>query len=311
MHKARSSQLLPIPKDTEETHEASSAVQVQTISKEQFLLVNDSEKNIVMFYCKTNLQFLSPIDVLHVDGTFKSAPKFFHELFTIHGLSNDHYVPPAFFLMANKHQTSYEDVFSRTVSAAAKLGVNFSLKVVYADLETAIHNAVTTVWPGCEVKACRFHLGQSWWWKIQSLGLSRQYGKKDSEVSQFLKKIFGLSLLPPEEVSDCFALDFNHLSNGKRVEQFCDLLLENYTDADSTFPPPVWSECSASSLRTINACESFHAHFNAFLQCAFQYFFLISALQKIQNETYIKIRSITTRRLKKSPTVKKEDFISS
>jgi len=34
---------------------------------------------------------------------------------------------------------------------------------------------------------------------MQSLGLSKQYGKKDSEVSQFLKKIFGQSVLPPAE----------------------------------------------------------------------------------------------------------------
>jgi hypothetical protein len=44
MHKARSSQLLPLPTDVEETHEALFVVQVQTSSKEQFLLVNDSEK---------------------------------------------------------------------------------------------------------------------------------------------------------------------------------------------------------------------------------------------------------------------------
>ena len=107
----------------------------------------------------------------------------------------------------------------------------------YVEFETAIHNAMTTVWPGLEVKACRLHLGKSWWWVIQSLGLSKQYGKKDSEVSQFLQKIFGLSLLPPAEVSDCFALDFiSNLPNDKRMEQFCDYLLENYSDADSTFP---------------------------------------------------------------------------
>jgi len=34
MHKARSSQLLPLPTDIEETHEALNAVQVQTSSKE-------------------------------------------------------------------------------------------------------------------------------------------------------------------------------------------------------------------------------------------------------------------------------------
>jgi hypothetical protein len=48
---------------------------------------------------------------------------------------------------------------------------------------------MTTALLGLEVKECRFHLGQSWWRKIQSLGLSKQYGKKDSEVSQILKKI--------------------------------------------------------------------------------------------------------------------------
>jgi hypothetical protein len=44
MHKIRSSKLLPLPIGTEETHEALSALQVQTSSKEQFLIGNDSEK---------------------------------------------------------------------------------------------------------------------------------------------------------------------------------------------------------------------------------------------------------------------------
>ena len=128
---------------------------------------------------------------------------------------------------------------------------------------------------------------------MQSLGLSKKYGKKDSEVCQFLKKIFGLSLLPPAEVCDCFALEFlSNPPNDKRVEQFCDYLLENYIDADSTFPLPVWSECTASSsLRTINACELFHAQFNAlFYSAQHNIFVLVSALQIIQNEVKEKVK---------------------
>jgi len=52
---------------------------------------------------------------------------------------------------------SCKDVFRHTVSEAAKLGVNVFPTIVYAYFETAIHNAVTTVWPGCEVKAFPFH----------------------------------------------------------------------------------------------------------------------------------------------------------
>jgi len=136
--------------------------------------------------------------------------------------------------------------------------------------------------------------------------------RKDSKVSQFLKKIFGLSLSPLAEVCDWFALEFlSSLPKDKQVEQFCDYLLESYIDADSNFPPPVWSECTASSLRTINACALLHAHFNVLLYSAHhKIFVLVHALQKIQNEIYIKMRSVTTRSFKKISYIKKEDLIA-
>ena len=124
------------------------------------------------------------------------------------------------------------------------------------------------------------------------------------------ERLWGKSVLA---VCDCFVLEFlSNLPNDKRAEQFCDYLLENYVDADSTFPLPVWSECTASSLRTINACELFHASFNALFYSAHHNIFVLgSALQKIQNETYIKMRSVTTRKFKKSATFQPEDLNSS
>ena len=57
----------------------------------------------------------------------------------------------AFLLPANKHPTLYEDILRHTVSEAAKLGVNVLPTIVFADFETATHNAVTTVWPGLKL----------------------------------------------------------------------------------------------------------------------------------------------------------------
>jgi hypothetical protein len=119
------------------------------------------------------------------------STKIFPQPFTIHELSNGHHMPLAFLLLANKRQTSYKDVFRHTVSEAAKLGMNVFQTTVYADFKTAIHNAIPTVWPDCETNSCRFHLGQRWWLNIQFLGLSKQYRKKDSEVSQVLRKYSG------------------------------------------------------------------------------------------------------------------------
>jgi hypothetical protein len=67
MHTAHFSQLLPIPTDTEETHEALSAVPVLTVR--QNLLVNDTgKKTTVMFSCKNNLQFLAPLMCFTLTG---------------------------------------------------------------------------------------------------------------------------------------------------------------------------------------------------------------------------------------------------
>ena len=206
----------------------------------------------------------------------------------------------------------YEDVFRHTVSEAAKLGVNVFPAVVYADCETAIHSAVTTAWPGLEIKACRFHVRQSSWRKIHSLGLSKQYGKKNSELSQFLKKIFGLSVLPPTEVCDCLTLEFLcNFSNDKRVETFLHLPARKL----------YWWRLHISSFCLVRLyciitedhkrIELFHAHFNAlFYSAHHKIFVLVSALQKIQNEIYITMRSVTIRRFRKSATFKQEDLIS-
>ena len=59
--------------------------------------------------------------------------------------------------------------------------------IVYADFETAIHNAVTTVWPGCEVKACRFHLGQSWWQKNTIFGTQQAVWRERLWGKSFLE----------------------------------------------------------------------------------------------------------------------------
>jgi len=57
MHIVRSSHLLPLPTDNEETQEALRAAPV--LKDRQNLLVNDAgeKETIVMFSCKNNLQF--------------------------------------------------------------------------------------------------------------------------------------------------------------------------------------------------------------------------------------------------------------
>jgi len=75
---------------------------------------------------------------------------------------------------------------------------------VLTDFEKAAMNAVSTALPASRLHGCRFHLGQSWWRRIQALGLSEDYKVKGAPVAQWLLLFFGLSLLPADEVVAAF-----------------------------------------------------------------------------------------------------------
>jgi len=101
----------------------------------------------------------------------------------------------------------------------------------------AIHLGALSTWPEINIKGCRFHIAQSWWRKIQTLGLSNEY-KQDSEQGKYLKYFFGLAFLKPEEVVDCFIVDLMSIQpNDQRIQEFTDYILNNYIDSEA-IPPP-------------------------------------------------------------------------
>lgn len=112
-------------------------------------------------------------------------------------------------------------------------------------------------------------------------GIQHLYADKESKVTYFLKKIFR----PPAEVSDCFIFDFIHsLPNDRRVEQLYDYFPEHYFSAGSSFPPPVWSECSTSPFSSTNACEPFHTHFKDLVDSALPKVFVQETAQEKNTE---------------------------
>jgi hypothetical protein len=69
--------------------EAVRGLSVKSSKGENLLQVIDSDHGFVIFTTMTNLNFLfSDISDIFMDGTFKCCPKYFEQLYTLHGFKN-------------------------------------------------------------------------------------------------------------------------------------------------------------------------------------------------------------------------------
>lgn len=187
MYDARRRILPRLPTNIEEVHETLRLIDLKTNRGENFLLVNDLEKNLIIFSTETNLKAMCTMPTIYVDGTFRYCTKYFYQMFSVHGILNGHYVPLIFCLLKNKCRETYFNAFTSIIEECAKIGLICSPKLVFSDFEVAIQQAVRLAFPSAGLKGCRFHLGQSWWRKIQELGLSREYQDNNSEKGNYIK----------------------------------------------------------------------------------------------------------------------------
>ena len=123
---------------------------------------------ILMFTTQANLNFLQQCNSVLMDGTFKTTPQLFTQLYTIHGMRLEGEVPnqkPSktvpliFFLLPDKAQSTYQ----RSFAYLAQLLPNWAPEFALLDFERAAINAAHEQWPMVEISGCFFHFNQSIW----------------------------------------------------------------------------------------------------------------------------------------------------
>ena len=110
-----------------------------------------------LFGTATNSSSASDAEHFIMDGTFKSAPRLFTQLFTVHGLFPDQWHLPLFYgLLPGKTTTLYKNLLEELDSWGP-----FSPQSILLDYELAIHNAVAEVWPSVSSSI----LSRQTWWR--------------------------------------------------------------------------------------------------------------------------------------------------
>ena len=191
----------------------------------------DSSKGTVFIARKEDISFLADKEdfTIFVDGTFKYSPDNFTQMMTVLIFNNGFYIPICHFLLQNKLFTTYRQALSMLKFECHKLGFNFASKVknVMMDFKELLIKAERSELPGSHVQGCVFHLGQSWWRKIKELGLSPIYKDRKSAEGRWLRRCFGLPLLPASMVGPVFhaaAPPRTHSPNLDKFKDFKQLL---------------------------------------------------------------------------------------
>ena len=234
------------------------------------------------FFTKTNVKTLCEARCFYIDGTFKTCPPHFTQLLTIHALYHGVYIPLVFFILPSKSVDSYTSAFQHLGNHCSQWGFQCLPTRIFVDFEVSIHTAALSVWGQAKIIGCRFHLGQSWYRKLSSLGL-RQVYSSSSEKSNFLKLFFELPFLRPDSFTDDLMAILP--AGNDKLMAFCDYILQTYVSPTATFPPHIWAQYSSSLNRTTNSCEFFHSKLNRLATNAYPNIFcLVKLLKDIQSK---------------------------
>ena len=164
-----------------------------------------------------------------------------------------------------------------------------STATVHTDLEVTIISAVHYIWPEAVVALSNFHLCQAWYRKIQAFNLTTDYRDVKSLVGRWLRLVFALPTLSADSVRECFLTTLTDLMpDTTEANLFADYIYGTYLP----FPPIMWADILCRNVKTTNACEAFHRHFQSSLQTYHPNIFIfMEALKVEQNRTSLKQRT--------------------
>ena len=255
---------------------------------------------VLVFATRKNIELLCDSSVWFIDGTFKTAPNIFTQIFTIIGLRGrtghpDEVVavPLVYALLTGKTQAAYKEVLEVVRDAVARFNVTRCTPTkIMSDFEIAIINACREVFPAVPISGCYFHLGQIIYRRVQSAGLQEKYrDKEDRSIKRYTHML--LAFVPEADVASAFATLRRECP--QELRPVYDDFKEDYISGRRSrvhrqgtaprYPTSLWNQYETAinkSHRTNNISEGWHCRFAVVI--GKQHPDLYTLLQEFQKE---------------------------
>ena len=238
----------------------------------------DADEWVIVFSPQTHIRRLASCDTWCMDGTFSVAPLLFTQLYVIQGQVSGVFLPLVYALLQRKTQTTYETLMRVLVDAGC------DPSVIIIDFERSVELAINSVFgEHVNIKFCFYHLTQSIWRKIQSLGLSNHY-ERDNDFRLYCGQIDALAFLPLDEVQQGMVylketvleeaeplleyFDSTYVTGQLRPRRNNDGLVLNFRRIPPIFAPHKWNvhiSTVTNEPRTNNAAEGWNNKFHSLI----------------------------------------------
>ncbi|CAF0949937.1 unnamed protein product [Brachionus calyciflorus] len=203
---------------------------------EKFLILNKSKYKILIFCSPTQLDALSKATHWYVDGTFKSAAKFYYQLYIIHTYINNYMIPCCFVFINRRREKEYD----------------FVLKALKKEAKTNFEQV--------QNKGCLFHFTQNLLKKLVNCGLKSEY-QKNEEFSKWFRSICGLALVPIEKSDQLFEIIMANKPSINGLDKFLDYFVGIYFGGSYTIN--MWNHFETyDSPRTNNNLDCYNYKLN-------------------------------------------------
>ncbi|CAF3504886.1 unnamed protein product [Rotaria socialis] len=231
-----------------------------TWSGEKFIIADTQRKKVggrlIMFGSNEQVDLLLNSTTWFCDGTFKTRPLIFDQVYIIQCLVGDEVFPAIYALTSNRQRKTYEEMLNIILELAANRRVVLRVKTIVSDYEEAWLLAVEKMLPNVCRLGCWFHFSQACYRNIQNLGLTKLY-EDDPNIRLELKKFIALALLPRDQVKK----GFKRLSKNAddRIKPFVSYFKNQWMN---NMGPDLW--CVADSMiRTNNSSEAYNRRFGS------------------------------------------------
>jgi MULE transposase domain len=285
----------------------------KTLNGLEFLVRDTTVGNerVLIFSTFDNIAYLAQSPFWIMDGTFKTVPTIFTQLYTIHGRiggeDNSRIMPLVYALMSRKSEECYKTLFQDLIDFSDEHSIDLQPQFVLTDFEIAAIKAIRAEFQGVQNKGCHFHLSQNIYRKIQEFGLTVQYGS-DENFSLLIRHIPALAFLSHDNIPAAFdELKTIMPEEADRIMEWFEIYYirgkirrtsrsENVVRSSPLFPPSIWSvadNIEHAFPRTQNNVAAWHRRWETLVGRAHVGVFkIIKEIQKEQNQVELKAESI-------------------